>query len=542
LSKTGKWFLPGGFGYRDVKNKLEVTPDTLFAIGSCTKAFTATVLGMLVEEGKLEWNKPVRNYLPALKLYDPVVSEQITPLDLVTHRSGLPRHDLVWYGSSATREEIFKRLQFLEFSKGFRATFQYNNLMFMTAGYMAGKIAGMSWEELVQKKIFNPLGMKTSNFSVIDMQKSKDFSFPYSKREDKVTGIPFRNIDAIGPAGSINSSVNEMAQWLLLNLNKGKVGDKQVILESTLSNLHTPRMVTTRLSKDKEFLYSSYALGWGVSSYRGHPVVTHGGGIDGFISEVSMLPRANAGIIVLTNSDKGGDSFCPVIVYNVYDRILRLPRIPWSKRYKEQAEKAKKDAEKGKKKQDDVRKPNTKPSHNLEDYTGQYENPGYGVFTIGKDGEKLTAAFNGFQFKCEHYHYDIFTLFSKDFSSRKFKATFFTDVKGNISRFSILLQPWVKDIEFIRKPEKKGKEFLEQFLGKYELQGAKVTISFKDENTLRVTTPGRPTLELVPYKDMEFTLKKFKDFSFKFITDASGKVTGFEFHRAAGVFIAKKIK
>jgi CubicO group peptidase (beta-lactamase class C family) len=383
----------------------------------------------------------------------------MTPVDLVTHRSGLPRHDLVWYGSSAARKELIKRLQFLEPSKGFRSTFQYNNLMFMSAGYMAGKIAGMSWEELVQKKIFDSLGMKTSNFSVNDSQKAKNFSFPYSKRDEKIVEIPFRNIDAVGPAGSINSSVNEMAQWILLNLNKGKIGDKQVISEKNLQKLHTPRMATGGpLSKDKESLYSAYGMGWGISAYRGHPLVTHGGGIDGFISRVAFLPRDNAGIVVLTNTSRSGSWFCSVIVYNVLDRILRLSQVPWSKRFKERDEEAKKKAEERKKKQDTHRKANTKPSHSLEDYTGKYENPGYGILTIEKEGEQLKGVFNDRHFKVQHYHYDIFELSSERNGDQKIKAHFHTDVKGNISRVSIPFQRGVKDIEFSRVPEKKEKD------------------------------------------------------------------------------------
>jgi CubicO group peptidase (beta-lactamase class C family) len=458
IVKDGKVVFAGGFGYRDVKNKLEVTPDTLFAIGSCTKAFTATVLGIMVDEGKLEWNQPVRTYLPSFKLQDPVASEQMTPMDLVIHRSGLPRHDLVWYSSSRTRKDLVNRLQFLEPSKSFRSTCQYNNLMFMAAGYMAGKIAGMSWEELVQKKIFDPLGMKTSNFSVKDSQKARNFSFPYSKRDEKVVEIPFRNIDAIGPAGSINASANEMARWILLNLNKGKIGDKQVISEETLEKLHSPQMATGRpISKYKEFLFSAYGIGWAITAYRGHLVVSHGGGIDGFISRVSLLPRDNTGVVVLTNTDRDGRNFCPVIVFNLLDRILRLPQVPWSKRIKERNEEAKKKAEEKKKKQDTNRKSNTKPSHNLEDYTGEFENPGYGNLTIKKDGEQLTAALNNLHFKVQHYHYDIFEFSSVILGDEKIKAHFHMDVKGNINRISIPFQRGVKDIEFTRVPEKKDK-------------------------------------------------------------------------------------
>lgn len=459
IVKDGKVVFAGGFGYRDFKNKLKVTPDTLFAIGSCSKAFTATVLGILEDEGKLEWDNPVRNYLPSFKLQDTLASEQMTPIDLVTHRSGLPRHDLIWYGSSATREELFNRLQFLESSKGFRSTYQYNNLMYMTAGYMAGKIAGKSWEELVKQKIFDPLGMKTSNFSVKDLQESKDFSLPYSKREEKIQKISYRNLDAIGPAGSINSSVNEMVQWILLNLNKGKFGEKQIISRGNLQKIHSPQMVTGEtFGKDKEFLYASYGMGWRIMSYRGHPLLVHGGGIDGFISRVSFLPRDNAGVVVLTNTDTGGSRFCSVITYNVADRILGLPGIPWSQRLKKRDAESKKKAEERKKKGDTNRKPNTTPSHPMEDYTGEYKNPGYGILKIEKEGSQLKAALNTLHFNIRHYHYDIFELSSEISSDRKIKAHFYTDVNGNINRISIPIQRGVKPIEFTRLPEKKEKK------------------------------------------------------------------------------------
>ncbi|MFQ6032023.1 MAG: serine hydrolase domain-containing protein, partial [Candidatus Zixiibacteriota bacterium] len=203
IVKEDKVIYTKGFGFRDVKKGLKVTPHTLFAIGSCTKAFTAVAMGFLVDEGKLDWDKPVREYLPSFKLKDPFASERMTPRDLVCHRSGLPRHDLVWYNSSTSREELTHRLQYLEPSKDFRTTYQYQNLMFMTAGYMVGKIAGKTWEEFVRERILEPLGMEESNFSVEDSKKAPDFALPYFKdKQERVIEIPFRNIDNVGPAGS----------------------------------------------------------------------------------------------------------------------------------------------------------------------------------------------------------------------------------------------------------------------------------------------------------------------------------------------------
>ena len=217
IVKNGEVILAEGFGMRDVAGKLPVTRDTLFAIGSCTKAFTTFVMGTLVDEGKLDWDKPVRAFAPEILLQDRDARDLITPRDLVTHRSGLPRHDLVWYNATLSRQEIVRRLPYLEPSEPIRSKFQYNNIMFMTAGYLVDSLAGMPWEEAVRKRIFEPLEMKSANFSVKDSQKSADFAKPYDNRDDLVVLIPFRDITNTGPAGSINSSVKDMARWLIVN-------------------------------------------------------------------------------------------------------------------------------------------------------------------------------------------------------------------------------------------------------------------------------------------------------------------------------------
>src|SRR5271169_2254170 len=193
--QDGKVILSKGYGLRDAKKNLPVTEKTQFAIGSSTKSFTVTSLGVLVDQGKLDWDKPVRDYLPDFRLWDQFATERMTSRDLVTHRSGLPRHDLMWYNSPFSRQELFERLRYLEPNKDFRTTFQYQNLMFMTAGLLAGHVAGTTWEQLVRKSIFEPLGMKSSNFSVTDSMKSADYSLGYQVANDIPVDMPFRNID-----------------------------------------------------------------------------------------------------------------------------------------------------------------------------------------------------------------------------------------------------------------------------------------------------------------------------------------------------------
>src|SRR5512135_766034 len=180
-----------GFGLRDREGQQPVTPNTLFAIGSSTKGFTTFDLGLLVDEGRLNWDKPIRDFLPTFQLHDPVASERLTPRDMVSHRVGLPRHDLMWYNSPLSRQEIFGRLRYLEPNKDIRQAFQYNNLMFLSAGVLIEHLSGRSWEDFTRQRIFEPLGMNRSNFSVTASQQSDDFALPYREKKDQIERIPF---------------------------------------------------------------------------------------------------------------------------------------------------------------------------------------------------------------------------------------------------------------------------------------------------------------------------------------------------------------
>lgn len=522
IVKDGKVIFAEGFGFRDVQKGLKVTPHTLFAIGSCTKAFTATAMGILVDEGKVDWDKPVRNYLPSFKMHDVVASERMTPRDLLTHRSGLPRHEPVWYGSPASRKELVNRLQYLEPNKDFRYVFQYQNMMFMTAGYLVGEVAGTTWESFIQKRFFEPLEMKESNVSVNDSQKAADFALPYQEKEGKVESIPFRNIDAIGPAGSINSNVLDMANWVLMNLGKGKFKDKQIISEGSLAEIHSPQIVMPGPIRYDEILYPTYGMGWAIVPYRGHLLYEHGGGIDGFIAMVAFLPRDNMGAVILSNS--GSTPLPSIVIYYIIDKMLGLTPIDWSGRIKSDMDKAKAEAEKAKKEPDKERKPGTKPSHVLEDYAADYENPGYGTMSILKDGENLLAKFNAIEFRLDHYHYDTFEFYN-EFIDQKQKLSFHTDPKGNIASLSIPLEPTVQDIVFTRAPDKAmlEKSFLEKFVGRYEYGGVVATFALKGEKTLIATIPGQAEFELEPYKGTEFNLKGLPGFSVEFKLDETGQ-------------------
>ena len=452
--KDGKILYVQGFGFRDVQAGLKVTPHTLFGIGSCSKAFTAVTLGQLVDEGKLDWGKPVRAYLPAFQLSDPSATETLTPRDLLVHRTGLPRHDKVWYKSPLSRREIFDRLRFLDFSRGIRETYQYNNLMYMTAGVLAETVAGVPWEELARRRILEPLGMSETDFSVEDSRKSADFAQPYQEIEGKVRLIPFCNVDAIAPAGAINSSVADMARWVLLNLAKGRYGDKlekRLVSEAALSQIQTPQIVVPEEWRYEELFYGSYAMAWRVNSYRGHLLVYHGGSIDGFTALVSMLPKDNIGLVVLNNLESGPINY--ILAYNIYDRLLGLKPVDWAARTRADIAKGRDNAEKAKKEREKERKPGTLPSHPLKDYAGDFDHPAYGRISVRLDGERFVADFHGLAYALSHFHYDAFEM-KNDLASIDAPLMFLTDAKGDIAGLTIKLEPSVREIVFTRAAPK----------------------------------------------------------------------------------------
>ena len=542
--RDGKPVFVKGYGFRDLDKKLPVTPDTLFAIGSSTKAFTATTLGILVDQGKLDWQKPIKEYMPDFRLYDQTATDNMNLIDLLSHRCGLPRHDLVWYGSSASRKELYDRIKYLKPSAGFRETWQYQNLMFMTGGWLVEKTLDITWEEAVKKLLFEPLGMSNSNFSVEDMKKSDDFSLPYREnKEKKVELMPFRNIDNIGPAGSINSSVNDLSKWLSMNLAKGKLGEKQIISETSLAVIHTPQMLMESSPIFNAIFspgFNAYGLGWMISTYRDHRLIHHGGNIDGFSALLSFAPNDNTGIAVLTNLNGNVATF--IITLNLYERIFGLSKTDWNKRALDMIEKNKAEADKKKTEADKDRKQNTHPSHPIEDYTGEFENPGYGTLTISLKDGKLSGIYNDLSFDVEHYHYDVFTLKGKDFDD-PLKAVFYSDLKGNIYTVEGSLEASVDPIRFTKLPERSmmKKEFLEKFVGKYELMGIVVSITLKGEKTLYAIVPGQPEYELVPYKGMEFNLKNLQGYSVEFYEE-NGKVTKLTFKQPNGNFEAKRVE
>ena len=445
-----------GYGIRDLENPQPVNAETLFAVGSCTKAFTTMALALLVDEGKLDWDKPIQHYLPQFRLQDTVATTQMTARDLVCHRSGLPRHDFMWYGSSFSRSELFERLQYLEPSYPFRYTFQYQNLMYMVAGCLVEAITGQTWEAFTQERILDKLGMTCSNFSVTVSENVENAARPHEIREGVSKRLPFRNIDAIAPAGSINSNLPEMVTWLKLHMNGGKHGDEQFVSEANLKQMHQPHVtIPPQPPVDfPEMQHSSYGLGWAQQTYRGYSRIRHTGGIDGFITDVSFMPQQDIGVIVFNNSE---DMLSTTVALHIYDCLLGLEPIDWRERYESAVETVRGMVKTSIKEFAAKRQPDTQPSHALTAYVGDYEHPAYGCLTITKVDDQLQANYNTRQYRLSHFHYDVFQA-EHDLGEDvpPFPASFQTGLDGQIASFDIQLEGGVKPIAFIRKNEAKA--------------------------------------------------------------------------------------
>ncbi|MDR3597052.1 serine hydrolase [Clostridium sp.] len=448
IIKDGEIIYSGGLGLRDVNKNLETTEDTLFAIGSASKAFTTLAIGILVDEGKLDLDTPIKQYMPNFELSNKYAEEHLTLRDMLCHRSGLPRHDLLWYNnSSLSRKELVEKIKYLEFSKDFRETWQYNNLMYATAGYLIELVSGITWEEFVKIKILEPLGMNNTNFSVEVSKKSTDYSQPYAQKGKDINQINFRKMDSIGPAGSINSNLTDMLKWVNLHLNKGMVNRKQIISEKTIGELHSPQIPCQLIPlKFDELQFSSYGLGWFIEAYRGRKHVNHGGNIDGFCSYTSFLPDDNIGIVILTNLN---NPVCAMpIAYYIYDKLLGYDYTAFYKKLQNEGEKMLKAMESDNEAGRNSKKEELIPSHSLEEYVGIYENPGYGSLKIEINDNSLKLTYNNMKFTLTHKCYDNFNMTFMEF--HVIPVTFNYDGNGTITSVSIPFEQSVKEIMFTK--------------------------------------------------------------------------------------------
>ena len=448
-----------GFGVREVGKPEPIDERTLFAIGSNTKSFTVVALGMLQDEGKLTIDDKMMSYLPEFAMSDPYITRELTLRDLVTHRSGFFRGDAVWMGSGFSRDAILRRTIQQPASTSFRSSFGYNNIMFLAAGQVVGKVAGTTWDDFVKRRIFTPLGMTSSVTSTKELT-GPNVARPHALVDGKPVPIDHRNLDNVAPAGSIYSNVAEMGQYVRFHLRNGRYQGRQLLSKKFHDQMQIAQSIA---SAGRDTLlpmvhFDTYGLGLWLRDYYGKLLVSHGGGIDGMLSQMAWLPEADVGVVVLTNTD--GQNLQNALPFKILDRFLDVPDRDWSALYLAQATQQRQRADSVRASLVAQRMTGTKPSLPLDRYAGVYDNPFYGELRITQDGSGLILARSAEQSaKLEHWHLDTYSVTWNSSRNPEIStfAVFRVDPNAKVTALEMrgppFATPYAETVVFTRKVE-----------------------------------------------------------------------------------------
>lgn len=532
-----------GFGRRDVARDLPVTPDTLFVGASTTKAFTATTAGLLVDRGELAWDAPVRTWLPGFAIADRDASAQISLRDMLSHRTGLPRHDLLWYNNDALRrDDLPARMASLQSSAPLRTRWQYNNLMYMLSGHVIETVAGKPWEQFARDELLCPLGMTRTNFSVREMAADRNAALAYKLDRQRVAQpIPLRPVDFIGPAGSINSTARDYAQWLRLNLDGGEVGGRRLLSAASLQALHAPLLPTGGKPEFAEFGTGFYGMGWFVDSYRGMTRVQHGGNLDGFAARVTLFPEQGWGSAIFVNLE--GSPLPGWLSLDVMDRLVGLAPLDWSKKMLQRRALSEGAEDRARERQGELRVANAPPAHPLAQYAGTYRHPGYGTLAVTAGESGLRGVYNRMPFALAPWHYEVFNSTPdkpEDDGLEDLKFQFQTDARGQIAGVSVQMEALVEPILFERQVDARLRDpvFLGAFVGRYRYLDQRIEVALSGDR-LVLTVPGQSPYTLLPQVDGNFVFENVRSIGVRFVREGQ-RVTGLQLLQPAGVFDAPR--
>jgi CubicO group peptidase (beta-lactamase class C family) len=406
-----------GHGVRQKDRSDKVTPDTVFGIGSLTKAFTATAIAQLIDDGKLGWDDPVRKHVSFFRLSDPLADRDVTLRDLLSHRTGLPRRDLLWYRAPWSLEETIRRVGALEPATSFRSAYGYNNIAYIAAGFAITSASGKPWNEFVRQRLLDPLEMKNAVFTRSEALAAADHATPHKPVGGKVEIIPWYDDDKqVRASGSLKMGARDLAEWLRFQLAGGVFNGKRLVSAANLEETHTPQIpirpdhdaVERDRAETTGSTQMSSGLGWRILEYRGHPLLEHGGAVDGFRARIMLLPKERLGVVLLMNLEQ--TEAATATGNAILDHLLKLPAKDWHAHYHKvvaEAAEAKKEAAR---RFAASRRPGTKPSLELGEYVGTYEDPALGAVRIGKDGDGLTLSWSSYRAALKHFHLDTFAL------------------------------------------------------------------------------------------------------------------------------------
>jgi hypothetical protein len=460
---------------------------------------------------------------------------------MLSHRTGITRHDGIWYKSDFTQKELYERLKYLEPTEAPRSVFLYNNMMYAGAGYVIELLSGKPWETFVRERILTPLGMTSTTFTIADMTKGPEPAVPFTEKRDntEIYSIPYYS-DAIGvaPAGAINSSISDMSHWLIALMNDGRYNGKQVIPRNALRQTIAPSIALPNTGLEVrgwgELINSAYGMGRWTASYRGHLIAYHGGDLPGFHSQVSMMPYDSIGVIVFVVGDHAAPLY-NVVSWNVYERLLGMSLTPWSERQNTIRLKNKSASTQSRTKAGAGRVAGTHPSHPIGDYVGEFVNPAYGLLTITKGDTSLMFDFHKIRMPLSHFHYDRFDTPDDEYEG-KYSVNFLTNPQGEIDRAEMSLDEAA--IQFTRRvPAELSKaETLRQYLGTYITpSGGKFDVVLRPDGTLSILYASGTFQDLIPWQPRRFRIKEFADVVYEFEIE-NGKVVALNQSDPSGEF------
>jgi CubicO group peptidase (beta-lactamase class C family) len=538
--QDGKVALATAYGQRDVEASLPVTTSTQFLICSITKSFTATGVALLHNEGRLDWNKPVRDYIPEFRLHDAVATERVTVRDLLCHQSGLPRHDWVHVPGDRPAAELLGLMRHLELSRDIRAAWQYNNLCYNVAGLLIERLSGQSYETFMRARLTDRLGMSVS-FTLDDLEASADFARPYSMHEDTrlpAMRLPIRTV----AGGAINTSVADLAKWMRLHLGKGELDGERVLPAALIGELHAPRVYNTSPGY-AEFGEAHYGFGFQSSSYRGDRLVLHGGGWPGWGTLMTLVPDFGIGVAVFTN--RSPSEVPSTLTWYIIDRLRGREPVDWRERFRKLREESLAHVQANKDAREKARRKNTAPAHALAAYAGDYEHPAYGMMSIKKVDGALHWSWRGMFATMAHRHYETFEL--PEAPDRllpdRLAITFMTDRDGNIVSLSAPLEPMVKDIVFARLAagDCTDAAFRERCVGSFKSGATTHRVSLDTESQLVLKPDNQPAYRLAPQQGRNFRIVELEGFVVEFRGEETA-VDEVMFHQPNGTFVAKRVE
>ncbi len=430
-------YLKGG-GVRAWNADDPITPDTLFPIGSCTKAFTTTAMAILVDEGKMGWDDHVRKHLSYFHLSDPLADHDVRLRDLVCHRTGLASNDLLWYRAPWSMEEMVRRAGMLPLDQPFRTRFQYQSTMFTAAGLAVASSADQPWQHFVQKRLFDPLGMMESCFTSTAAAKIADRAVGHRlNRLGRHEVVDYYPMEVPNPAGSIHSTARDLSKWLIFQLGDGRVGEKRIVSAANLAETHSPQTVIRLEGIERDMqpdtVQMSYGMGWVLQDYRGVGLCSHAGAIDGFRVHLTMIPERRIGIVLLNNLQN--TRMNQALSNSLVDLLLDLPKKDWNAICGRAVLKAEAAAADKAREREARRKPDAAPSRPLTAYAGVYDNPAYGAASVTVEKGALVWAWNQFRTPLDHYQFDEFAAPIDVIGSPHIE--FVLNAEGNVSAMKV---------------------------------------------------------------------------------------------------------